>query len=210
MKNFCRARSLIVLLIAGSPDSFSNEIAAHLTFFSWFNEGTPVADSNHGWEFTVTRPITLTHIGLLDVTAGNNPTPNGLIDSHEVGLFLTDGTLLTSGTLGSRTGNTVVDNFRYVAVPRVSLQPQYKYVVAYYTGRDRGDIVVTDLLPLQMHPFVKYTAGRWGSGDSLAIPENTTTDYRFGPNFLFQVPEPATSVLAALSVVGLCLRRDNR
>ncbi len=56
--------------------------------------GTPVADSVHGWEFTVNTDIILTHLGLYDLDL------DGFSDDHDIGLFrLGDGMLLTSGTI---------------------------------------------------------------------------------------------------------------
>ena len=48
-------------------------------------ERTPIADSNYGWAFSVTAPITIDGLGLWD--AGSN----GLVENHEVGLWRTFG-----------------------------------------------------------------------------------------------------------------------
>src|SRR5262245_19146042 len=51
-----------------------------------------------GWEFSLSTPITLTDIGYFDAgnTSPTNP-PDGLFRSYQMGVWRTDGTLLTQG-----------------------------------------------------------------------------------------------------------------
>jgi hypothetical protein len=165
--------------------------------------GYPVTHSNHGWEFTVNRPIDLTHIGMLDATEPYNAEPDGFTVPHSVGLFRTDGTLLTSGTLSAGTGDLLVNGFRYVPVPPVSLVPGEHYAVVYHTDvHEYPDVdhVILGIPSFQPDPAINYLVARWGCGSSsLGLPPNLINPpqpyaHRFGANFLF-VPEPGTLML---------------
>jgi hypothetical protein len=96
-------------------------------------ERSAIANSNYGWSFSVTSPLTVDGLGLWD--AGSN----GLFESHEVGLWLTstpipEGVLLASATVSNAQSVAVASasasgRWLFSSVPVVTLNP------GTYTGR---------------------------------------------------------------------------
>ncbi|MEE9130217.1 MAG: hypothetical protein V3T84_09380 [Phycisphaerales bacterium] len=145
--------------------------------------GEPAANSVHGWEFTVNTNIILTHLGLYDLDL------DGFILDYDIGLFrLSDGALLTSGTMSTGTGDPLIDNFRYIDVADVPLVTTENYVLSYYTSSNSSDFVVTNATDEVFAPEVNWISGRWGDADGLIIPSNSTSADRYGPNFQFVTP----------------------
>ena len=164
-------------------------------------------DSNHGWQFTVNRSIIVTHLGLLDVTSHVDLDPDGFAIAHDIGLFEASGALLTSGTLSQGIVDPLIDGFRYVAVPSVSLVPDKQYVVAFHTGTYLSsaelEYMILENASYSPHPVIEFGFARAGDGLSLGLPPNAFVNVdRFGPNFLF-VPEPSALTLVCLGSVFL-------
>ena len=172
----------------------------------------PFVNKNYGWEFTVTEPLALTHLGILDVTILHDMTPDGFFVAHDVGLYETTGALLRSATLDQGESGLLVDNFRYAAVPEFLLQPGVSYVVAaHYPAATflTPDWVISRIPDFGTHPSLVYGAARQGFADSLALPldEVDPERVRFGPNFMV-VPEPGTVVLIGLGAIAVLRRRS--
>lgn len=165
--------------------------------------GTPVANTIHGWEFTPTVPLKVTHLGLWD------EPPTGIQHQHPIALFrVNDSSLLSSGVIQVGLGDLLLDSFRYVDTPDVTLAAGTAYVVSYFSAIGSGDFVITSG-SYEVNPAITYGLGRWGDGP-LGIPANTTTDLRIGPNFLFEIPEPATCCGAWMMFGALVVRRLGR
>ena len=196
MKNLVISLAIAFMMVAPAHA----DIAVSITGGSG---GTPVADSVHGWEFTVNTDIILTHLGLFDLDL------DGFILDYDIGLFrLSDGTLLASGTMSAGTGDPLIDNFRYIDVVDVPLVTTENYVLSYYTAFDGSDFVVTNATGEVFAPEVNWISGRFGgNAGGLIIPPNSTGDDRYGPNFQF-VPTPGAIFLFA--VAGLAARRRRR
>jgi hypothetical protein len=86
-----------------------------------------------GWEFTTSTNLNITSLGVWDHMG------DGLGDSHDVGIFALDGTLLTSTVVNAGIGNTLDGGFRWANVPGYALA-MGTYVVGAYmpTGVDNG------------------------------------------------------------------------
>ena len=141
-----------------------------------------VADSVHGWKFTVNENITLTHLGLWD------QDEDGLDGDHPIGLFrLSDGALLTSGTMSAGTGDALLGGFRYIDVADVPLAPGEDYVLSYYNELVGTDNIVFDATGEVFAPEVNWVQGRFGgNAGGLILPLGEGTDDRYGPNFQFE------------------------
>lgn len=143
--------------------------------------GAAAANSAHGWEFTVTESLTLTHLGLWDEGM------DGFNESHPIGLFrLNDNALLTSGTMSPGVIDPLEDGFRYIDVADVVLDAGVNYVVSYYTANANSDVVITTPENELFAGEVNWVSGRWQTGTGgLVIPANSTGADRYGPNFKF-------------------------
>lgn len=189
-----RTTALIVVLavLSFGSTSFGN-IAVDLDETT--SGSTPVSGSSHGWDFAASTSITVTHLGLWD------DNDNGFTESLPVGLFrLSDEALLTSGTISAGAGDPLIDHFRYVDVPDITLSAGTSYVVSYYSDSDGMDAILTWSSSVTLDPLITLGNYRWEVGDSgLEMPNNTTSDTRFGPNFQFttgaQAPVPAPGAI---------------
>ena len=163
--------------------------------------GTPVGGSAHGWQFIANDSIVVTHLGLYDEGS------DGLVLDHLIGLFrLSDASLLTSGTVLQGSSNMLIDSFRYMDTPDVQLSAGEDYVIAAYSDQFNGDFMIVQPTGLSVDPSITITDGRWGI-QSFGIPENADQSRRFGPNFLFQIPEPTAIGLSCLALIGLGICR---
>jgi hypothetical protein len=196
---------LVVLLLYGPTRPASAVVAVSLDPGS-SSSGFIMAGYNHGWQFTVNDPVIVTHLGLYD--SGRD----GFGQSYPMGLWrLSGSSLLASGTIGAGTADPLLDHFRYVDTPDVSLTVGEEYVIAFFSQVSSGtDQLIYDAGSLVIDPAISITAGRSGSASALGIPSNTITADQFGPNFQFAiVPAPGAMLLGSIGVglVGWLRRR---
>lgn len=167
--------------------------------------GDPFADSSHGWEFTANVSIIVTDLGLFDDSA------DGMDINHPIGIFrLSDSALLTSGTISAGTGDILIDSFRYVDTPDITLDIGEAYVIAYYSASFSSDLVITSATGLMVDPVITYGPSRRfeSASGGLVLPANIISADRIGPNFQFTpIPEPTSLVLCGLGIVGIVLMR---
>lgn len=182
------------------------------------NTGTLIA----GYEFSVSSPLEVTAMGWIDV--GNN----GLASTgHQVALWTTSGTLLTSLSIPQGTVATLEDGFRMVALASPVLLSVGNYVIAGINGPVvGGDFaqVGTAGSPMSVtsnNPAISYVGPRAGFGAFPFLPPGNNnagvlTGY-IGANFSAQpvsssssVPEPATLGLTAAGVAALLLRKRRK
>jgi len=167
----------------------------------------------------------VTHLGLYDFSHESVYIPgsswtvvpaDGFNSAHPVGLWrLSDATLLTSGTIPAGTDATLIDRFRYVEVPEVTLDPGDNYVIGFYTASNlTSDPVAADpdKVTWNTDPIIHYVSALTGSSSSgLTLPSQPLSgDLRFGPSFQFTVvPAPAAAFLALIGLgsAGGWLRR---
>ena len=178
------------------------------------NTGAIAGDRVVGWEFSTNAEITVTDLGYLDLpdlVLDGSLGPDGLIDSHEVGIFDGSGTLLVSGTVASGTSATLRGNFRYTSVTPTTLTAGAVYVIAATdpAGGDADNQAVQAQNAIYDASINFVDARVLFPNSTLAFPTTVRSDQNdgwFGPNFL-AIPEPSTALLLALGLVALAVGR---
>jgi hypothetical protein len=180
-----------------------------------------------GWEFVVgDSPISVTHLGLYDGSPSGaaDVESDGFLTEHPIGLWdLADESLLTSETIPAGTTALLLDGFRYVDVPDVTLAAGGRYVVGYYkpdgsysdTSLFRNPSWGYDQITWSANPAIDYVRALYSESNTtaLTLPSNVAPadfDPYFGPNFQFNVvPIPGAALLGflGLSTAGVWLRR---
>jgi hypothetical protein len=158
-----------------------------------------------GYSFLVNTSINAVSLGVFDQGG------DGLLVSHDVGLWDSSGTLLASATVAAGTLDPLNGGFRFAAISPVSLAAGSIYYVGSVNGID-GDPWLQDPV-ITSPPETTYLARRYEfSSGGLVFPDlsgSGETGY-FGGNFEFGaggVPEPSTSALAGAALAALSLLR---
>jgi len=163
-----------------------------------------------GYFFTPSEDLLVTALGIFD--AGTL----GFADSHEVGIFMTDGTPVVTAALASGLSGTfvpaTVEGTRFVPVTPAVLSGGTQYYIV-------GDNFQTDAFhfgvgAVSFAPEITWDGFGDGSTNSIF---STVTNFggqpgNLGPNFEFQVviPEPGTAILMLTGFVGLVAWRRRR
>src|SRR5262249_43469509 len=91
-----------------------------LSFTGGFNDG--FFNTISGWGFSLSSPIVVTSLGFFDLDGA------GLDNPHIITVWTSTGTQLVQTTVPIGTSTTLVDGFRYVAVPP-TLLPAGDYII---------------------------------------------------------------------------------
>jgi hypothetical protein len=157
-----------------------------------------------GIRFDVTSSVTVTALGYYDQGS------DGFLDSHEVGLYTGDGTLLASTTVVS--SDPLTGWFRYSAIDPLVLLPGTYEVV----GVSHTDLYSYVAQGFSVDPALTYLYDRYDSGTTLHYPVgqvvNDVPNGFWGPNLFLDgggvvVPEPASAGLILVGLLGLLAYR---
>ncbi len=158
-----------------------------------------------GYSFKADSAISVIGLGAYDHLG------DGLNVEHAVGLWDARGNLLASATVPAGSGASMINNFRFVSIPTVTLNANDLYYVGAVYGYD-NDAWLQDPTTLVPGPGITYDSRRYASsGGSLVFPNlagSGNTGY-FGGNFEYTaVPLPPAILLLGSGLMGLAgLRR---
>lgn len=162
-----------------------------------------------GWAFQVNSPIAVESLGFFDLNF------DGLVESHDVGIFDSNGALIASATITN--GSTPVasaasfGHWLFEDIDNVTLQPGQYTIGAFVTDLS-ADRIVSNAVIATM-PQITYLGGRANFDESsLHDPVNGPFDgfepSLFGPTFTARaVPEPSTLLLVGAGALALLRRR---
>jgi hypothetical protein len=168
-----------------------------------------------GWQFTTNVAVTVSSLGYFD---NNN---DGLVESHNVGIYNSVGTLLVSAIVPSGTAGTLVSGFRYTSISPFVLASGQSFTIAgtnvnevWAFGSGATGVVINPAINVPANSAVFA-----GSGGTLSFPTtkpNQPTGYQFfaGPDFLIgaaTVPEPGSvALLIGTATTGLLVTLRRR
>lgn len=208
-----KCRWLIVLsLLTGVMGGARAQMLGAQGIQSFTNTTGGYSSANYtlGWRFTVSQPIVVTHLGLWDANG------DGLVQSHDIGLWTNSGSLIVSATIpsGSSTPTTPAPGgvWRWVTLPTPATLSAGSYRIGAFYPTNSGDLLVFNSSSgVVTGPNVVFNHAAYNGGSSLAFPGTNSsiqTGY-FGPNFMY-VPEPSLLQLpffVSLGGFGWWLRR---
>ena len=192
--------------LAASVHADQTAIAFDATKLWGLDGGTGV----FGWQFTTHSDIQVTALGMYD-SFSSSYVGDGLLESHPIAIWdvSSPSSPLVSGVIPDNANATLVNGFRYVSTPLVTLADGHNYVIgALYphtwdqtTGapNNAGFVLTVD-------PAIGFGGYRWNNSTVLSFPGNYQAGLQlaFGPNFTFTaIPEPSTSGLCVLVCAAL-------
>jgi hypothetical protein len=167
-----------------------------------------------GFAFTANSDFMVTSLGWFDATGTGFQSP------HTVGIFDSQGNLLTSTTLASGAGDLLPGFFRYEATAPTTLIAGNTYTLAGTTGGAADSWTVNNYVSgFNVNPefTIGADAALFSYGSGLVEPTSHFSDYRVyaGPNLSgtsvnTTTPEPGTLALVGLAMTMLLVAAARR
>jgi len=147
-----------------------------------------------GYAFDVTVPVRVTHLGKHHF--------NGTSESAQVGIWNSDGTLLSSVSVPQGVGVPLESGVSYVSVTPVTL-PVGRYVIGAQAFNNASAEAFVHGALMSTSAGVRWAEGRYNLGSAFSRPTSVHPESGsyFGPNFKFDlvVTEIALSLRGAVS-----------
>jgi len=209
-------RFVLYLVLAAATVLMNTNLHAGLIGLTFSGGGTSNnTNDNRGWSFTANQNIMVDELGFFDNGS------DGLVSSHNVGIWSISGSLITSATVPSGTAGILQSGFRFVDISDVQLYAGQTYVIG---GKlvANADPTVWQASSFSTIPEITYgTCMFSNSTDPLVFPWNDGYSFLnpgfFGPNFTVAVadpiPEPSTYLLftvGILSIIGIVYRQRKK
>jgi hypothetical protein len=191
---------------------------------SFTNTGTePNAYYNiAGYDFTNSSDLIITALGV-------EITGSSLADSHFVGIYNLDGTVLQVGTTVAADTSGDAQNFAYVDLTTPFTLSAGSWFIGVQYSQNSADLKWSQDGSIQMASGITFDATDGFFDTVTDVPVSTSdpdsADLRYtqpfsgeggrdayiGPNFEFETPEPATVYLVAISLgLAAIMRRKRR
>lgn len=169
------------------------------------------SEQTRGWAFSTDRAIEVTALGWFDYG------DNGLVNSHEVGIWDASGRLLLSAVVGAGTDDALLAGFRYNrALSGTGTLAAGSYVVAGLSTYDDDAWRNVDMASVTLGAGIRYLEDRTSETSTFefaGVTQGYDVGY-FGANFQYdevaaEVPEPSAMALSlfGLGMMGAAARR---
>lgn len=185
-----------------------------------FSSSYTWTDDNYtlGWAFSTTSQISLTALGYFD------RGENGLVVSHDVGVWNSAGALVASATVAAGTSNALDGHFRYASIAPVTLAAGHYRIGGVNIGDSsgNGDWYGYDPTNVAYGPEITFQGYRYTPTYSSTTLTDPTSEEGgpggliafFGGNFKYttsEVPAPSSVVaLIGMGLMGLVAARKRR
>src|SRR5260221_8890567 len=189
-----------------------------------------------GFAFSTNQAVTVTRLGYFDAaptqhTGSQVPSQpgagDGFVTPHEVGIFNSVGTLLTSTVLDAGTVDPLIGHFRYKSIAPITLAAGQSYTLAATTygpydpwayGNGYGPGNSSTIHGFTVDPAITIAPNAalfvYQGDNVLRDPGSHYNDYTLyaGPNFLAAsgVPELSTWLMMIIGFGGVCMVRARR
>jgi len=204
-------------IVAGVLGASLPALATPIVGVTISNDGTTFGPgfTDLGYSFVANVATNVVSLGVWDQDG------DGLLNSHEVGLWASDGTLLASTVVSAGSAGILDSGFRFTDISPVPLTAgQTYYVAALFTCGNLcpDDFAVFDPTSFLLAPQITYGSRRFLPTTTLAFPALVgslgTTGY-WGGNVRLDasaqpVPEPTTMLLLGSGLAAAFLRRRRR
>ena len=159
----------------------------------------------YGWQFDALEDMTISMLGLYDQGG------DGLLQSHEVGVWDANGTLLTSLETEAGENGLLIGNFRYFDIVPLNLQKDMRYVLGATSWSQ--DYYAFNVSDFDTDDGIRYLSPvHRFSGGELEFPTGSGNSSIFNINLFrteaVDLPEPQSMFMLVMGLgIMLMLRR---